>query len=224
MHHHHTARPARAGRDVSPRRKPAVRDLRHRPRAPADRLPARARVPRRPRPAGALPRHRDAPAALRRHAADRVRPGHPGGAAARAVGGPAGARRRVSAPDTGTAPSLDELRDTLEAVGECARPLTALHPSDLADRPPRRTRTRGDTRHAPPATPTGGARERAGTSPPGSPGPAAPCSSAPRPADDDPRSRRRRAGRVPVGGGVRRRGRLRPASPRTPRSAREPSS
>ena len=38
----------------------------------------------------------------------------------------------MSAPDTGTAPSLDELRDTLEAVDECARPLTALHPSDLA--------------------------------------------------------------------------------------------
>jgi hypothetical protein len=81
---------------------------------------------------GALPRHRDAPAALRRDAADRVRAGHPAGAAARAVGGRAGARGSVSAPDTGTAPSLDELRDTLEAIGECVRPLTALNPHDLA--------------------------------------------------------------------------------------------
>jgi hypothetical protein len=38
----------------------------------------------------------------------------------------------VSAPDTGGVPSLDELRDMLETVGECARPLTALDPRDLA--------------------------------------------------------------------------------------------
>jgi len=38
----------------------------------------------------------------------------------------------VSAPDTGQAPSLDELRDTLAAIGECARPLTALDPHALA--------------------------------------------------------------------------------------------
>ena len=38
----------------------------------------------------------------------------------------------MSGPDTGEAPSRDEQRDTLEAVGECAGPLTAVHPSDLA--------------------------------------------------------------------------------------------
>ncbi|HEV7805402.1 MAG TPA: hypothetical protein VGO80_06275 [Solirubrobacteraceae bacterium] len=30
-------------------------------------------------------------------------------------------------------PSLEDLRETLEVVGECARPLTALDPRDLAE-------------------------------------------------------------------------------------------
>ena len=39
----------------------------------------------------------------------------------------------MTAPRTTGAPSLEDLRDTLEAVGECARPLTALAPQDLAE-------------------------------------------------------------------------------------------
>ena len=39
----------------------------------------------------------------------------------------------MSAPDgAGAEPSLEDLRATLEAVGECARPLTVLDPAELA--------------------------------------------------------------------------------------------
>jgi hypothetical protein len=38
----------------------------------------------------------------------------------------------VSRHEAGRTPSLGELRDTLHAIGECARPLTALAPQDLA--------------------------------------------------------------------------------------------